>query len=246
MKDRITKHWDERAKAYDQNVREVIYSRRERLAWQEILTETLGRGCLRVLDVGTGPGIVANLLADLSHEVMGIDASGKMLKNAQENSAALHHSLEFVQGDGENLPFEDGSFDAVVNRYVLWTLPEPKAAIAEWKRVLRQGGRLVIVDGTWFDVRDKTLSKRLWRNLSLILIALTEWRLPCYQELDRDIKERLWSCNMNRPKADVDMLKSLGFKDVRTVNDLDRRLSTTLNYLKNGYSGKQFLVSGVK
>lgn len=246
MKNRITKHWDGRAKAYDQNVRQVIYSHRERFAWQEILSKALGRGSLRILDVGTGPGIVANLLADLGHEVTGIDASEKMLKKALENSAALHHSLEFIQGDGENLPFEDGSFDAVVSRYVLWTLPDPKKALAEWWRVLRLGGRLVIVDGTWFDGRDKTLSRRLWRNLSLILIVLTERRVPCYQELDTDIKEKLWSSNMKRPKADAEMLLSLGFRDIQIENDLNSRLLTTLNYLKHGHSGRQFLVAGVK
>ncbi len=246
MKERITRHWDGRAKAYDKNVRQVIYSNRERRIWQEIFSGAMGSAPLRVLDVGTGPGIVANLLSGLGHNVTGIDASAGMLKKAQLNSDALHNQMHPILGDGESLPFRDGSFDAVVNRYVLWTLPQPEKALAEWQRVLKPGGRLVIVDGTWFDKDGKRLSKRLWQKLSLILIMLTERRLPCYKEMDKNIKNALWSSNMKRPDADVKMLLGLGFRDVRVADDLNRKLLTTLNYLKHGHGGRQFLVAGVK
>ncbi|MFZ2376333.1 MAG: methyltransferase domain-containing protein, partial [Methanothrix sp.] len=86
MKDRITRHWDGRAKAYDENVRPVIYSPRERRIWQEIFSEAIGSTPLRILDVGTGPGILSNLLSELGHEVTGIDASEGMLKRARSNS----------------------------------------------------------------------------------------------------------------------------------------------------------------
>ena len=54
--------------------------------------------------------------------------------------------MRFEEGDAEQLPFPPASFDLVISRHVLWTLPHPEAAIDEWKRVLRPGGRLVIVD----------------------------------------------------------------------------------------------------
>lgn len=246
MKERITRHWERRANAYDQNVREVIYSERDRLAWQQIFADALKGDGLKVLDVGTGPGIAANLLMDMGHEVTGIDASAMMLNRAQENSKELHHSLDLVQGDGECLPFRDCSFDAVVSRYVLWTLPRPRDAIAEFRRVLRPGGRLAIVDGKWFDERKRSLHGMIWRNLSLVLILLTERRLPCYEEMDPEVRDRLWSCNEKRPEADAEMLMGLGFRDVRVVDDLNRRLSTTMNHLKHGYGGSQFLVAGIR
>lgn len=246
MKERITRHWDGRAKAYDENVRQVIYSSRERHVWQEIFSDALGGGPLRVLDVGTGPGILANLLTELGHEVTGIDASEGMLKKARHNSLALHNSMQLLQGDGERLPFASGSFDAVVNRYVLWTLPQPEKALAEWQRVLLPGGWLVIVDGSWFDQKSLTAWRQLWRRLSPLLIMLTEKRVPCYRELDRDIKENLWSCNVKRPDVDIQMLLNLGFEDVRVSYDLDRRLLFTLNYLKHGHSGRHFLITAIK
>lgn len=246
MKERITRHWEGRAKAYDENVRQVIYSSRERRIWQEIFSQALGSAPLRVLDVGTGPGIVANLLSGLGHDVTGIDASGGMIKKARLNCEALHNAMHLVRGDGEVLPFSDESFDAVVNRYVLWTLPQPERALTEWKRVLRPGGRLVIVDGSWFDERDRTACRQLWRRLSPLLIMLTERRVPCYQEMDRTIKRDLWSCKFKRPDHDIEMLTRLGFRDVQLADDLNRRLLLTLNHLKHGHSGRQFLVAGIK
>jgi ubiquinone/menaquinone biosynthesis C-methylase UbiE len=245
MKGEIKAHWNGRAQDYDKNVRQVIYSNREREAWQKIFVQALSNEHLKILDVGTGPGIVANLLVDLGHDVIGVDVSDGMLRQAMDNSEALHHSLEFVQGDGERLPFESGTFDAVVNRYVLWTLPDPKRALVEWKRVLKPGGRLVVIDGTWY-MRNKPLSKQLWQKLSVLLIMLTERRVPHYQDLNDDIRDNLWSTNLKRPEADEDLLKSIGFKQIRIVNALNKRLLTNLDYLKNGHSGERFLISGVK
>jgi ubiquinone/menaquinone biosynthesis C-methylase UbiE len=246
MKDRITSHWNGRAEEYNKNVRGVIYSKSEEAAWQKILTHSLGENELKVLDVGTGPGILANLLADLGHRVTGVDASEKMLQKATENSSALGHTVHFVQGDAERLPFEEGSFDAVVNRYVLWTLPDPKMALMEWKRVLKPGGRVVIIDGNWYDRRNKSLGRRLWQKLSTFLIVLTERRIPGYHDLDRDLVEGLWSTNARRPQADVEMMMSLGFGDICVLEGINRKILTTVNYLKNGHSGKRFMVSGIK
>jgi len=66
--------------------------------------------------------------AEIGHDVTGLDVSEGMLKRATENSAALHNALDFVQGDAE--PFDEESSDAVVNRHVLWSLSDPKKALA--------------------------------------------------------------------------------------------------------------------
>lgn len=114
---------------------------------------------------------MSNLLSELGHDVTGIDASEGMLKKAQSNSEALHNPMHLIQGDGEVLPFDDSSFDAVVNRYVLWTLPSRKRQLLNGEGFCGRSRRLVIVDGTWFDERDKTACRQLWRSLSMILIT---------------------------------------------------------------------------
>lgn len=246
MRDGIAGYWDSRAKAYDKNVRPVIYSRREIVAWQKIFTGAVSENIQRIQDVGTGPGVVANLLADLGHEVTGIDPSAEMLNRAKENSKALHHHLKFIQADGEDLPFEDAYLDAVLSRYVMWTIPDPIAALGEWHRVLKPDGKVVIVDGRRNDGREKTLRRLLWKNLSLVLVVLLERRVPFYQDLDKNIKRNLWSVHASQPGVDVEMLKSLGFRNIITVENLDRKLMATLDYLKSSYCSKPFIVVGAK
>jgi ubiquinone/menaquinone biosynthesis C-methylase UbiE len=69
-----------------------------------------------------------------------------MIAEARRKAAERSGSVRFEEGDAEQLPFAPGSFDLVMTRHVLWTLPHPEAAIDEWIRVLRAGGRLVVVD----------------------------------------------------------------------------------------------------
>jgi len=244
VKDAIKSHWNTRAQGYDRNVRHVIFFRRDRSIWQKIFKESLGESHLRILDIGTGPGIVANLISDLGYDVTGMDLSYHMLKKARENSAALHNSMTLVQGDAENLPFGDASFDAVVNRYVLWSLPDPENALAEWHRVLKPGGRLVVVDGNWYlDGKDRPLAKRLWAHISSVVF---EEKHEADQRKNDGWRAHLWSSNAKRPEADAEIMGRLGFRDIVVVPNLNRRLLTTLDYLKWGHSGDQFLVTGIK
>jgi ubiquinone/menaquinone biosynthesis C-methylase UbiE len=74
-----------------------------------------------------------------------------MLVEARHKAAARHLAVRFEEGDAEQLPFAPGSFDLVISRHVLWTLPHPEAAIDEWLRVLRPGGRLAIIDGAQYN-----------------------------------------------------------------------------------------------
>ena len=91
----------------------------------------------RLLDVATGPGYVAAEAAGRGAEAVGLDFSETMLAHARTQVS----DVEFVLGDATALPFEDGSFDAVVAAFVLLHLAAPERAIAEAARVLKPGGR---------------------------------------------------------------------------------------------------------
>ncbi len=69
-----------------------------------------------------------------------------MIAEARKKAAAGGVAVRLEEADAEQLSFAPGSFDFVISRHVLWTLPHPEAAIDEWVRVLRRGGRLVVVD----------------------------------------------------------------------------------------------------
>ena len=97
------------------------------------------------------PGFSALELAARGHRVTGIDFAPAMVARARDKAAAQGLAVRFEQGDAEQPAYPDGSFDLVISRHVLWTLPHPEAALDEWLRVLRPGGRLAIIDGAQYN-----------------------------------------------------------------------------------------------
>ncbi|CAD7767201.1 MAG: Ubiquinone/menaquinone biosynthesis C-methyltransferase UbiE [Candidatus Argoarchaeum ethanivorans] len=247
MKEIINKFWSKDADNYSKSAIRSMHSTKEKKGWQEIFTEVFGKEKLNVLDVGTGPGIIAFLLAELGHDVTGVDLSEEMLRKAMENATHFDLSVEFTPGDAENLPFEDGSFDAVVNRHVLWTLPNPEKAIAEWRRVLKTGGKIVIVDGNWYlNLEFRSLNRRVRGVLAMILVLITERKDLRKSGSYCNVEKKLWSTNKKRPDTDIEILENLGFKDIIVREGINRRTYPFLENLKRGYWGDTFLVSGVK
>ena len=101
----------------------------------------------RVLDIGCGTGTFVRRLLDRNPDqsVAGVDVSGGMLAEAQRKAGAAPN-VRFVQASAEALPFEASSFDVVVTASALHYARRPDAVLAEAARVLRAGGRLVVVD----------------------------------------------------------------------------------------------------
>ena len=104
----------------------------------------------RVLDVGTGPGylaLAASRLVGAEGAAVGIDASPEMIDRARM-LAREGARAEYRVASAESLPFEEGSFDVAVSRLVLHHLPGDLKlrALAEVRRVLRPGGRLLVAD----------------------------------------------------------------------------------------------------
>ena len=113
-------------------------------------TATLVPKQLRVADIGTGTGILALELAELGLDVVALDRSDAMLDTAREKWAAAKSmapgTIEFRDGDAHALPLEDESVDAAFGHMVLHSLESPDRAIREMARIVRPGGRIVLVD----------------------------------------------------------------------------------------------------
>lgn len=115
---------------------------------EEALSAMLGEGSLgRLLDIGTGTGRMVELFGPRAERAVAFDKSPEMLRLAR---ARLQHlpadTIDLVQGDFTDLPFEDASFSTVLFHQVLHYAQDPAAVIAEAARVTAPGGRVAIVD----------------------------------------------------------------------------------------------------
>ncbi len=98
-----------------------------------------------VADLGCGTGPVAEAVAPWVSKVIGVDGSPGMVEEARRRLTGLSN-VEIRRGELEDLPLDDGTVDAVTLMLVLHHLPDPPRVLAEVARVLRPGGRLLLVD----------------------------------------------------------------------------------------------------
>lgn len=117
----------------------------ERLATAQarVLREFISGTPLTVLDVGTGTGRAALVLAEAGAQVTAVDASAEMLRVAEARARARSIPIAFEPGDAHHLPFDARSFDAVVSLRVLMHTPDWRQCVGEFCRVARSK---VIVD----------------------------------------------------------------------------------------------------
>ena len=176
----IREHWDARAPTFDDDEEHGLFSEEQRRAWLELLASTVGAAPLRVLDVGCGTGFLALRLAELGHSVTGVDLAERMLERARAKAEAADLSVDFRSGDAAALELGDETYDVVVARHVIWNLPDPRQGVAEWVRVLRPGGSLLLVEGKWAenDALARSYSRPLARLVALIADAAARSRLP--------------------------------------------------------------------
>ena len=96
----------------------------------------------RVLDIAAGTGTSAAAIARSGADVVALDFSAGMIAEGRRR----HPGIEFVEGDAERLPFDDGTFDAVTISFGLRNVAHPQLALAEMFRVLKPGGRVVVCE----------------------------------------------------------------------------------------------------
>jgi ubiquinone/menaquinone biosynthesis C-methylase UbiE len=149
IKTSIKRYWNWRSKSYGHDSDKSIKIANK---WESVLKKLVsGAPGRRALDIGTGTGQFAVYLARSGFAVTGIDLSENMISHARQNAITDKLDIDFQTGDAEKLEFEDNTFDVVVSRNLLWTLPEPDIALKEWRRVMKPGGTLVVSDGLWMN-----------------------------------------------------------------------------------------------
>lgn len=206
--EQIRQYWNSRAEGYTLSNREELEDEHRIFLWEQQIRRALnGRVCRHVLDVGCGPGFFSVLLARLGYEVTAVDYTENMLAEARKNATHYGVDIDFRRMDAQKLDFEDGIFDLVISRNVLWNLEQPEQAYREWLRVLKPNGTLMNFDGNfYYYVTDAEYGDR------------TRWEHKHMQGINANsidrIGEHLPMAKRLRPEWDVQELQKLGAKEV--------------------------------
>jgi demethylmenaquinone methyltransferase/2-methoxy-6-polyprenyl-1,4-benzoquinol methylase len=170
----------------------------------------------RVLDVASGTGAVAVELARrCGCEVVGLDQSPEMLSTARVRiaRAGLSARIELAEGHADELPFEDGEFEALTFTYLLRYVDDPAATLRELARVVRSGGT---VAGLEFGIPPRTLWRGLWELYVRIALPLAGRVIsPGWREVGEFLGGSIRSFYERYPvERLLELWRGAGFEDV--------------------------------
>ena len=166
IKTAVSRYWSGRAAEFDLGPSHGVLNEAQHQAWLDLLREVAGPPPLRVLDVGCGTGFLALRMAELGHTAVGIDLSAGMLTAAQSKAEGVGLPVTFRLGDAEAPPPDGAPYDAILERHVIWTLPQPREAVHAWQALLKPGGLLILIEGI-FEMSDRTVYPILQAQLPL-------------------------------------------------------------------------------
>ena len=215
------KTWDLYAPIYERAMRadQRIYT----FMYERIPTVIRDRD---VLEIATGPGLLAKHVAPAARTMLAIDYSDGMVEHIKENMANRGLECKALQMDAQNLKFEDESFDAIVQRNVMWNLDEPEKAYAEIYRVLKPGGIFLIDDGNhYLSAHDEEYAEAAAKRRAEFEARMAKEDMTPgshyrhnpenvdFKIIEEIAKEQPMSYR-RRPQWDLDQMIRLGFKDI--------------------------------
>ena len=218
IKTRVVNYWARRAEGFKaQRLRE--WQSPKRAVWRSEIHPHLPRKKpLTVLDIGTGTGFFACLLAAEGHDVTGIDMTPEMIEKARDMASLLQVTASFRAMDAEVPDFAAESFDVLVTRNLTWTLPDLPKAYRSWYRLLKKGGVLLNFDADYC----ADLAKETREHLPEIHAhrTLSETMIQESHAITKEIGKR----QQPRPSWDKKLLRAAGFSDIFIDEDAYQRI----------------------
>ncbi|ABR48173.1 Methyltransferase type 11 [Alkaliphilus metalliredigens QYMF] len=213
----IEDYWNQRARGFSLSVVEELEDDKKDQWLQLFKKYGMTERKLKVLDVGTGSGFFAVLLAQEGHDVTGIDYTPNMLKHAEETARKFNVKLDLRQMDAQNLEFEDESFDLIVTRNLMWNLEFPEKAYREWIRVLKKGGKIINFDGNYYLHLHDDVYKEGYEKIEYVpdRQGHTKNNIDNVDfSIMREIARELPMSSIRRPQWDVNTLVAMGVNSV--------------------------------
>lgn len=253
LKEEIHAYWTQRAEGYSEyNQQEMADARRS--MWKNKLLSLLEENFpgknpeeLKVLDVGTGPGFFALLLAEAGYQVTAADVTEEMLKEAKKNTGVFAEKITWKLSDAQKLELGDCEFDAVFSRNVTWNLENPGQAYEEWGRVLKPGGLLCNFDADWYGhLYDEEKRSGYEKDRQRVEEKnLEDYYTGTDIERMEAIARQVPLSRQKRPQWDVEALKNAGLTEVSCDTEVWKQVWTEEEIANNG-STPIFLLSGKK
>lgn len=245
----IEQYWTRRASSYTEVVKKNLADGWDS-KWADELIKNFPKAegrYLKVLDIGTGPGFYAIILASRGYDVTAVDLSEGMLEQAKANAGELAEKIRFLKMDAQTLEFPDNEFDVIVTRNLTWNLPDPVKAYGEWRRVLRDGGVMLNIDSNWYAYLfdDEKKCEKLADRENVLNAGFEDHDSYDESWLMENISRTLPMGKLPRPQWDAVTLLDLGFKDVSADTSVSRRLWSREEML-NYASTPCFLIRAVK
>lgn len=247
------KYWSNRAQGYSQVNQEELTGL-QKANWLREITRQIAAVYpqqkpeeLNILDVGTGPGFFAIILAEAGYQVTAVDATASMLAEAKRNSGALSETIDFRLMDAQELTFEDSSFDVVLSRNLTWVLEKPEQTYLNWQKVLRPGGLLLNFDANWYNyLHDDALKQGYEQDRRNVSIQQID---DHYLGTDIDAMEaialRVPLTGVQRPEWDLHALNKIKMRSVTSDNSVWQRVWSPVEKI-NYASTPMFMIAAVK
>ncbi len=223
IKQEMIHYWSQRVESFSaQRCREFQSTKRELWLAEFSAYIPMQKG-LRILDIGTGTGFFATILAMAGHEVVGIDLTAQMIGEAKRKAAHYQIPASFYVMDAEQPSFPPQSFDVLVSRNLTWTLPHLGAAYKAWHYLLKPGGLLLNFDADYCHEKE---NRNLPENHAHKKIAAD--LIKQYEVMKEELRQPY-----TRPAWDTKLLQQAGFSNIRVDTSVWKRIYADVDEFYN-------------
>lgn len=218
----IKKYWKSQSERYsNMNIEDMEGEKKE--VWQKLILDNAPqKEKLKILDVGTGPGFFSIIMALNNHDVTGIDITPEMIAQAKNNALYYKAKVDFRLVKDNELPFDEGEFDMIICRDVIWNIKDPISYLKDLNRVLKKGGRLTYFDANWYLY---LYNKDYKKKFDMARLKLKEYGYDDFygSEKAKAMETIAYSLPLSkeqRPKWDKENLELCGFKVLKIDEDI--------------------------
>ena len=202
--------WTEDAPHYDGIPQHYPSTQVELAAWSAAVRRLLPDPPARVLDAGAGTGFLSLICARLGHRVTAVDLSSGMLAELRRKVDEEGLEVETVEAPADDIPTT--GFDVIIERHLLWTLPDPTATMRRWREAA-PGARLVLFESLWGDAVDPT--EAIWVSGRKLFRRLKGTPSNHHAEYPPSVRRRLPLGNGTPPEVLIEMLLAAGWRNPR-------------------------------